>query len=192
MVRWSPPFAQPRQSFGGEFAHEFPFGMAAAYCYHLAMCHAFRDGNKRTAFAAVVVFLRMNGWNFELPDEHAADLMLEMIAKHRDKAWLAEKVAAVSRARPSLELRDFFAGMTDERLTPAILGLLPANVPKMESGFLARVRECEPSMPAIEGLARQQATAQAASDSEWWTKATIAAVVLLAIHALAEEDGYEW
>jgi len=65
--------AQPRQAFGGKFAHEFPFGMAAAYGYHLAINHAFRDGNKRTAFAAMVVFLRMNGWNFEMPDEHAAD-----------------------------------------------------------------------------------------------------------------------
>jgi death-on-curing protein len=66
--------AMPQQGLGGEYAHEFPFGMAAAYGYHLAMNHAFRDGNKRTAFAAMVVFLRMNGWSFELADAGAAQL----------------------------------------------------------------------------------------------------------------------
>ena len=71
--------------------------MAAAYGYHLAMNHAFRDGNKRTAFAAMVAFLRMNGWDFQLPDAQAADLMLELIAEHRDKAWLSGRLQQASR-----------------------------------------------------------------------------------------------
>jgi death-on-curing protein len=89
--------AQARQGFGGEFVHEFPFGMAAAYGYHLAMNHPFRDGNKRTAFAAMVGFLRLNGWDFTLPDDQAADLMLELIAERRDKKWLAERLQRFSR-----------------------------------------------------------------------------------------------
>ncbi len=89
--------AMPPQGFGGAFAHEFPFGMAAAYGFHLAMNHAFRDGNKRTAFAAMVAFLWLNGWTFELPDAYAADLMLELIAARRDKAWLSERLQASSR-----------------------------------------------------------------------------------------------
>jgi hypothetical protein len=35
---------------------------AAAYLYHLAMNHPFVDGNKRTAFAVMDVFLRVNGY----------------------------------------------------------------------------------------------------------------------------------
>ena len=92
--------AMPQQGFGAERVHEFPFGMAAAYGYHLAMNHAFRDGNKRTAFAAMVVFLRMNGWNFELPDEEAAGLMLEMIEQRRDKLWLSFHLTERCRSRP--------------------------------------------------------------------------------------------
>lgn len=84
--------AQPGLQFGGEFAHELPFGMAAAYGFHLSMNHPFRDGNKRTAFASMVAFLHINGWEFKLPDDEAADLMLELIAERRDKAWLASRL----------------------------------------------------------------------------------------------------
>lgn len=101
--------AQPRQEFGGEFNHEFPFGMAAAYGFHIAMNHAFRDGTKRIAFACMVAFLRMSGWNLASEDASAADLILELIEQHRDKHWLAAKLAQTARARPSLEVRDFFS-----------------------------------------------------------------------------------
>ena len=47
--------------FGGEWANAFPFGMAAAYAYHLSRNHAFIDGNKRVGLSAAVVFLYMNG-----------------------------------------------------------------------------------------------------------------------------------
>jgi death-on-curing protein len=36
--------------------------MAAAYLYHLAQNHPFVDGNKRTAFAAALTFLELNGY----------------------------------------------------------------------------------------------------------------------------------
>jgi len=35
--------------------------MAAAYAYHLCQNHPFIGGNKRTALAAVLVFLDLNG-----------------------------------------------------------------------------------------------------------------------------------
>lgn len=40
--------AQPRASFGGDFAHEGLFAMAAAYLFHIVKNHPFVDGNKRT------------------------------------------------------------------------------------------------------------------------------------------------
>jgi death on curing protein len=55
--------AQPEAGFGGEWANEFPFGMAAAYAYHLSRNHAFVDGNKRVGLSAAVVFLYLNGWS---------------------------------------------------------------------------------------------------------------------------------
>lgn len=87
------------QGFGGEYAHEFPFGMAAAYGFHLAMNHPFRDGNKRAAFAAMVAFLHMNGWSFETRDEDAAQIMLDLIEQRQDKLWLSGILKGASRPR---------------------------------------------------------------------------------------------
>ena len=54
--------AAPRSGAGGKFFHAFPFEMAAAYAYHIARNHPFVDGNKRTAFAAALTFLEINGY----------------------------------------------------------------------------------------------------------------------------------
>ena len=53
--------AQPEASFGGEWLHGDHYEMAAAYCYHLCQNHPSIDGNKRTALAAALVFLELNG-----------------------------------------------------------------------------------------------------------------------------------
>jgi death-on-curing protein len=63
--------AMPRQGFGGQFVHEFPFEMAAAYIFHLCANHPFVDGNKRIALSACIVFLRMNGWNLAASEDDA-------------------------------------------------------------------------------------------------------------------------
>ena len=91
--------AVARQGFDGQYAHEFPFGMAAAYGFHLAMNHPFRDGNKRAAFAAMVAFLHMNGWSFEIRDEDAAQIMIDLIEQRHDKPWLAGILEGASRPR---------------------------------------------------------------------------------------------
>ncbi|WP_269542053.1 type II toxin-antitoxin system death-on-curing family toxin [Cerasicoccus fimbriatus] len=51
--------AQAQQVFVYEEADVF--GIAAAYCFHLAQAQAFVDGNKRTAVAAGLTFLNLNG-----------------------------------------------------------------------------------------------------------------------------------
>ena len=53
--------ARPRNQFiydpNADFAK-----LAAAYGFGSAKNHAFVDGNKRIAFIATVLFLRLNGW----------------------------------------------------------------------------------------------------------------------------------
>ena len=50
--------------------------MAAALFESLLMNHPFVDGNKRVAFFAVDVFLRLNGWRLEVdPDRAHAELI---------------------------------------------------------------------------------------------------------------------
>ena len=49
--------------------HETPdvFDLAAQYGWGLVRNHGFFDGNKRTAYVATRLFLRLNGWDFKAP-----------------------------------------------------------------------------------------------------------------------------
>jgi death on curing protein len=88
--------AQPEAGFGGEYANAFPFGMAAAYAYHLSRNHAFVDGNKRVGLSAALVFLYLNGWEVEDPDETLHPVMEDAAQGKLVKAELAailEKLA---------------------------------------------------------------------------------------------------
>ena len=70
--------AQPQATFGGDFLHPTISEQAAAYLYHIAMNHPFIDGNKRTAFAVMDTFLRLNGCALNLTDDRAYDLVMRV------------------------------------------------------------------------------------------------------------------
>ncbi len=53
--------------------------LAAAYAFGIARNHAFVDGNKRAAFAAMMVFLRLNGVRFA-PSSAQATVMIQDLA----------------------------------------------------------------------------------------------------------------
>jgi death-on-curing protein len=59
----------PESSFDGKFLHETIPAMAAAYTYHLCQNHPFIDGNKRVALASSLVFLDINGYEFNCKNE---------------------------------------------------------------------------------------------------------------------------
>jgi death-on-curing protein len=61
---------------------------AAAYLYHLAMNHPFIDGNKRTAFAVMDTFLRLNGYSLNLTNEQAYNLVMQVAQGRMSKAEL--------------------------------------------------------------------------------------------------------
>ena len=52
--------AAPQATFGGESPFADLVEIAAAYLFYLCRNHPFVDGNKRTAMAAAIVFLRLN------------------------------------------------------------------------------------------------------------------------------------
>jgi death-on-curing protein len=54
--------------------------LAAAYAFGLAKNHAFVDGNKRIAFMAMVVFLRLNDIHFAPEPAHATAIILALAA----------------------------------------------------------------------------------------------------------------
>lgn len=67
--------------------------LAAAYAYGLARNHAFVDGNKRIAFAVMVVFLEKNGIDLEFPQGEAVEVILDLAAGKLTEAELAAWIA---------------------------------------------------------------------------------------------------
>jgi death on curing protein len=81
---------QPQTSFGGELLHPTIHEQAAAYLYHLSMNHPFLDGNKRTAFAVMDAFLRLNGYRLNLSNDQAYQLVLDVVQKALSKENLCD------------------------------------------------------------------------------------------------------
>jgi death-on-curing protein len=54
--------------------------LAAAYVFGIARNHAFVDGNKRAAFASMIVFLGLNGVDFLVPPENATAMVMSVAA----------------------------------------------------------------------------------------------------------------
>jgi death on curing protein len=54
--------------------------LAAAYAFGIARNHAFLDGNKRTAFVVMELFLVLNGWILDADDADCISTMLSVAA----------------------------------------------------------------------------------------------------------------
>lgn len=68
--------------------------LAAAYGFGLAKNHPFLDGNKRTALAAVAVFLDVNGYELAAPQAEAVTTVLRLAAGELSEAQLAAWITA--------------------------------------------------------------------------------------------------
>jgi death on curing protein len=70
--------------------------LAAAYAYGLCQGHPFRDGNKRVAFVAMLVFLGLNGEELAAGEPEVVALMLGVASgklRERELAdWLKERL----------------------------------------------------------------------------------------------------
>jgi len=66
------------------------FDLAAAYGYGLVKNHPFIDGNKRTAFMTLYVFLRLNGWVLAVPEVEVVMMMEQLSTDETSQAQLAE------------------------------------------------------------------------------------------------------
>ena len=63
--------------------------LAADYAFGISSNHPFRDGNKRIAFLAAVIFLGLNGRNLIAPDEEVVETMLALASGELDEDTLA-------------------------------------------------------------------------------------------------------
>jgi death-on-curing protein len=66
------------------------FDLAAAYAVGLAKNHPFIDGNKRTAYVAMELFLALNGFELTASDASATLTLLSVAAGDIDEPTLAQ------------------------------------------------------------------------------------------------------
>ena len=81
--------AMPAAQFGGQYLHPDIHEMAAAYLYHIALNHAFVDGNKRVAAMATDVFLLMNGILLTASPAEMVRITLEVAQRKMEKPEIA-------------------------------------------------------------------------------------------------------
>lgn len=80
--------SQPKATFGNQFLHPTIHEQAAAYLYHITMNHPFIDGNKRTAFAVMDTFIRLNGYFLNLTNAQAYNLVIRLTQRQMSKTEL--------------------------------------------------------------------------------------------------------
>ena len=83
---------RPRSGYYQDLAQ-----MASALFESLLMNHAFVDGNKRVAFFATDVFLRINGWKIQVSSDEAYDFVVgglerRDLDRERLEAWLRKVI----------------------------------------------------------------------------------------------------
>lgn len=73
--------------------------LAASLAFGLTKNHGFRDGNKRTAFVAAAVFLRLNGYRLVAPEADAVSAMVYLATDAWDEkrfaGWVGEHIQVV-------------------------------------------------------------------------------------------------
>ena len=76
--------------------------MAAAMFESLIKNHPFVDGNKRVAFFATDVFLRLNGYKFKVEGKQAHQFLIKLFETNQCdlehlKPWISQSIATVNQ-----------------------------------------------------------------------------------------------
>jgi death-on-curing protein len=66
--------------------------LAAAYAWGLVRNHPFLDGNKRLAFLTMVMFLGLNGYEFDAPEAEVVERMVGAAAGRYSERNLASSI----------------------------------------------------------------------------------------------------
>ena len=71
--------------------------IAGAYAFGIVRNHGFVDGNKRTAFQAMYLFLGLNGHDLDAPEPQVVDTMNRLAAGKMTEAAFADWLRAHTR-----------------------------------------------------------------------------------------------
>lgn len=87
--------AAPRQTMFGEELYPNVFSKAAILFYLLIKNHPFVDGNKRTAFLALMRFLKINGYTLDATNDElyqfTIDVASSVLTKEEVEMWIKGK-----------------------------------------------------------------------------------------------------
>ena len=87
----------PQSTFGGKSPFTDIIEVAAAYLFYLCGNHPFVDGNKRTAMAAAIVFLRLNGIETKPDSANWEKLVLNVAAGRINRAVATARLRKLIR-----------------------------------------------------------------------------------------------
>jgi len=87
----------PQSSFWGKSPYLDLIEVAAAYLFYLGRNHPFLDGNKRTAMAAAVVFLRLNGFDPAADGDDWERLVLDVASGKIDREQTTRRLRKLVR-----------------------------------------------------------------------------------------------
>ena len=73
--------------------------LAASYAYGISRNHPFIDGNKRTGFVALELFLALNGYDLSATDADCVLIMLSVAAGELEESAFAQWVRSHSQPR---------------------------------------------------------------------------------------------
>ncbi|BCG59371.1 type II toxin-antitoxin system death-on-curing family toxin [Paenibacillus sp. URB8-2] len=91
---------RPQSSAFGEDAYSSIWDKAAALFESLGQNHPFQNANKRTAFTSLLIFLRFNGFYFQMEQGTAADFTVDMVNHKYSFDDLATMIKAHSIKMP--------------------------------------------------------------------------------------------
>ena len=79
----------PASTFNGNYLHPTVPDMAAAYLFHIVGNHPFVDGNKRVGTMSALVFLELNGYDFDASDDELTGVVLQVAGGKMPKEKLS-------------------------------------------------------------------------------------------------------
>ncbi len=92
--------ARPQMTFGNADLYQSLHEKAAALAFSILKNHPFVDGNKRTAHAAMEIFLVMNGWELHADVDEQEAFFLKLangeISQNQFGDWISKNIVKIS------------------------------------------------------------------------------------------------
>ena len=89
--------AAPQATFAGQSVYSDLTEIAGAYLFYLCRNHPFVDGNKRTAFGACLLFLRLNGIEPQPDSPDWEQLVLDVASSKLDRDATTKRLRKLLR-----------------------------------------------------------------------------------------------